>query len=63
MNDRAVVVISFEGSDRFDEILQKVRSIFEEDKTAMVYGAVREPSQEILNILTPVDRNHQSERE
>ncbi len=62
MDDKAIVVISFEGPDRFKEILQKVKVVFEDDDTVNIYGAVREVSQEVLNILV-AETSHQSERE
>ncbi len=62
MNDRAVVVISFEESGKFDEILKNVTKVFDGDNTVMVYGAILEPAQEILNILDPSGITHQSER-
>ncbi len=62
MTDKAVVVISFEGPERFPEILQKVKGVFEGDDTVLVYGAVRETSEEIIDILSRIEIDHQSER-
>jgi hypothetical protein len=36
MNDKAIVIISFEGPDRFPEILQKVKNVFVGDDTVKV---------------------------
>ncbi len=57
MAGRAVVVISFDRAERFQEILQTVKHVFEGDESAKVYGAVKESAQDILNLLAPAERD------
>ncbi len=53
MAGRAVVVISFDRAERFQEILQTVKYIFDGDESAKVYGAVKESAQDILDLSAP----------
>ncbi len=54
--DKAVVVISFDDPDKIGEITEKVKFVFEDDASLVVYAAINEVSQEILSFLNGLAR-------